>query len=109
MKEKSMSDKSKAAGSKAKRAFHIVHVDIVGPFRRKSLGGAQYRITLYDDYVSLSLFMFTKTKCDASAAIKGMVTEQESVFDYEVSRMLVRRLRSDSGGDFLSKPFKKVA
>lgn len=52
--------------------------------------------------------MFSKIRCDASAAIKEMIMELKSVSHSQINCMFVQRLRSDNFGEFLSKPLKRL-
>ena len=88
------------------KPLDLVHVDIVGPIKHKTLAGAKYFIPLYDDSSALSLVRFLKTKDEASKAVKEMITELETFRKGKVKRLRVKRLRSDNEGALLSKNFQ---
>ena len=92
---------------KRTQPLDLAHADIVGPVRVPSLQGSRYCIALYDDLSALSLVRFTSTKSDASQALKNMILELENIFDFNVKCLYVRRPRTDSAKEFLSKNMRQ--
>ena len=101
--------------AEATKPLDLVHTDIIGPMKYSSFGGKRYIIPLYDDCSAASLVRFLKTKDEAGAAIKEMITELETMRQGRVKKVnitvyeheTVKRLRSDNAKEFLSKIFKK--
>ena len=56
--------KSQAVGVKATRLLEIVHSDVVGSMETKSQGGANYVVTLIDDFSRYTPIYFVKAKSD---------------------------------------------
>ena len=75
----------------------IVHIDIWGPASVKSLGGARYFLTCYDDFTRKVCLTFLKQKSEALAGIKQYIATVE-----RQTSCKVKIIRSDNGGEFTS-------
>ena len=90
-----------------------VYSDLVGPTRYPSLADSRYFITLLDDYSGFSMVRFLKRKGDAPVAIKSMMGEIEQLFQSKIGSLntltnrKIRALRTDGGGEYISKSFQK--
>lgn len=86
-----------------------VYTDVVGSIRNPSLSGSQYFVTLHDDCSGFSLIRFLRRKSKASEAVQEMVKEIQNLFNTNVSHFMimnrknVKWLRSDGGGEYISK------
>jgi len=85
---------------RASAPLDLVHSDICGPIEVESLGGSQYFVTLLDDFSSLAQVAYIRRKSDADAALRGML----AMWERSTGRK-VKALRSDRGGEYLSKDF----
>ncbi len=85
---------------RSKRKLEIVHSDVCGPMSTNSIGGSKYFVTFTDDYSRCCAVYFLKSKFEVPNKFK----EYESrVFnDYGLR---IGTLRSDNGGEYLSKEF----
>lgn len=90
-----------------------VYSDLVGPTTHPSLSHSHYFITLLDDYIVFSVMRFLCPKNDAPDALKAMMQEMEQTFQSTVenitlmNRHKIRALRTDGGGEYLSKTMEK--
>lgn len=83
-----------------KGILDYVHADVWGPSRKTSLGGANYMLTIIDDYSRKMWPFFLKHKSDVFDAFrkwKVMVEKQ--------TEKKVKLLRSDNGMEFCSTVF----
>lgn len=78
--------------------LHLVHSNVAGPVGNRSLRGARYFVTLYDDSSDLSMVGFLKDRKPVSHAIKDMMFELETV-----RVKTIRRFRFDNGGEYMLK------
>jgi hypothetical protein len=76
-----------------KGTVDYVHVDLWGPSRKPSYGGARYMITIIDDYSRKVWPYFLKNKDDTFAAFKDWKVMIERQTDRKV-----KVLRTDNGG-----------
>ncbi|GJX06814.1 retrotransposon protein, putative, ty1-copia subclass [Tanacetum coccineum] len=79
----------------------IIHDDVCGPLRHVSRQGASYFITFTDDYSRYDYVYLLKHKHE--------VFETFKVFKNEIKNQLrktIKALRSDRGGEYISKEFK---
>ena len=88
---------------KSKRAeavLELIHADLCGPMRTESLAGNKYFMLLTDDFSRMSWVYFLKYKSesfDCFKKFKALVEKQ--------SGRSIKVLRTDRGGEFLSKEF----
>nr|GFB58473.1 retrovirus-related Pol polyprotein from transposon TNT 1-94 [Tanacetum cinerariifolium] len=88
---------------KSKRATNVlelIHADLCGPMKSESLAGSKYFLLFIDDYSRMSWVYFLKLKSESFECFKkfkAMVEKQ--------SGKVVKVLRTDRGGEFLSKEF----
>ena len=82
-------------------ALGLVVMDLAGPVRPSSLGGAFYFLGIVDMFTRFSWVFTLRVKSDAASRImewKGVAEGQ--------SRTKLLKLRSDNGGEFTSNAFK---
>ena len=88
---------------RAAKPLEIVHIDIWGQSRVKSVGGASYFLTCYDDCTRKVHLYFLKQKSDAFEAIKTYLAMVENQLSTSV-----KIIRSDNGGEFTSTQFTNL-
>ncbi|UYV64139.1 hypothetical protein LAZ67_2006688, partial [Cordylochernes scorpioides] len=91
----------KESFTRAREPLELIHTDICGPMRTKSLGGALYFSTFIDDF---SGFIFTFIMKSRSEVFKGF-----RIFKNYAEKQTGKRLkciRSDNAPEYLSKEFK---
>ncbi|CAI7901349.1 unnamed protein product [Closterium sp. NIES-54] len=80
----------------------LVHVDLVGPMKVKGDGGAEYSMTMVDDYTRLTWSFPLAKKSDAARVI---IEEWLPMVERESGKR-VKAIRSDHGGEFLGVEFR---
>jgi len=82
------------------KPLELVHIDICGPMRTKSLQGYFYFMLFVDDFTRMCWVFFLKEKSEAFQKIKTV----KIVVENEIGKKL-KCLRYDNGGEFTSKEF----
>ena len=96
--------RKKFRNNQAKRALQLlelIHSDLVGPLPN-SLGGSRYFVTFIDDLSRLSSISFLKAKSEALEQFKIFKAWTENQ-----TQKSIKSLRSDNGGEYISKNFKR--
>lgn len=94
-----MSDnRSRKPDKSAKHPFDCVHVDLAGPIDPEDRNGMKYALICIDKYSNLTSVYFIKQKSDAASAFKQYLSD---IAPFGT----VKAVRSDQGGEFLSKEF----
>jgi len=88
---------------RATKALELIHVDLCGPITPRTVGGNRYFMLLIDDFSRWSYVYMLKTKDQALDAFVKFKAEVENI-----TRNSINTLRSDRGGEFLSKLFQDV-
>ena len=83
------------------RRLQRVHSDVCGPMPTGSIGGRRYFVTFIDDYTRCCKVYFMRSKWEVFDKFK----EFESCTTNECG-LLIGTLRSDNGGEYLSKEFE---
>ncbi len=86
-------------GMRATKPLEIVHSDVCGPMRTTSLGGARYFVTYIDDFSRKVWVYLFKSKGECLEKFKALVETQ--------SEHKIKVFRSDNGGEYISKEFKR--
>jgi hypothetical protein len=86
----------------AKKPLELVHSDLCGPMSETSLGGSSYFISFIDDYSRKCWVYFLKEKSEAFNVFKEFKAEVE-----RYSGSLIKTLRTDRGGEYLSNEFEQ--
>ena len=81
--------------------LELVHTDVCGKMREKSIGGAEYFITFTDDKTHYTWVYFLKTKDQAF----DQFVEWKALVE-KASRKKLKTLRSDNGGEYTSQKFE---
>jgi transposase InsO family protein len=90
----------KDEASRASKLLELMHSDVCEPMKTTSCGGARYFVTFIDDFSRKTHVYLLKAKgevLDKFKAYKALVENQTS--------MKIKTLRSDNGGEFVSKNF----
>ena len=90
----------KEGGRRSSEILGLVHTDVCGPMKTTSMGGARYFVTFIDDKTRRISVYFLKTKGECFEKFKHymVLAEKQTAKDLKV-------LRSDNGGEFVSKNF----
>nr|GEV90615.1 retrovirus-related Pol polyprotein from transposon TNT 1-94 [Tanacetum cinerariifolium] len=93
---------SKEATSRAKKPLQLIHIDLCGPITPSSHGKNHYFILFIDDFPRKTLVYFLKEKSQAFKAFKTFKAMVENN-----KGLKIKSMRSNRGGEFLSKEFNK--
>ena len=85
------------ARRRAKRVVERIHCDLQGPFER-SINGYTYVLAVVDDYSRKGWKVYLKKKSDTIAELPELIERLETMTDRRV-----KYIRSDQGGEFVSK------
>ena len=91
----------KDKGNRATKQLELVHIDVCGLMNVQAKGGYEYFITFIDDY---SIYGYLYLMCHKSKAF-----EKFREYKAEAKKPLgahIKQLRSNRGGDYLSREFK---
>ena len=80
--------------------LELIHSDVCGPFRVKSLGGCRYFATFIDDYSKRVWIYFLSNKSQALSKFQHFVHHVETATGWRV-----KALRTDNGGEYTSREF----
>ncbi|GJR05414.1 retrovirus-related pol polyprotein from transposon TNT 1-94 [Tanacetum coccineum] len=89
-----------AQANRAKEKLELVHADICGPMKTDSYAGSKYFLFFIDDYSRMCWFYFLTYKSEAFGFFKKFKALAENQ-----SYRKLKVLRTDRGGEFLSKEF----
>ena len=93
--------RSRVLDEKAKLPLEMVHCDLAGPVDPVSIDGYRYSLTFTDDYSGLHMTYFLKQKSDTFEATRKFLADVSPIGT-------VKCLRSDNGGEFISKEFENL-
>ncbi|HEV7738391.1 MAG TPA: DDE-type integrase/transposase/recombinase, partial [Chlamydiales bacterium] len=82
--------------------FQLVHMDLCGPMQTRSLEGHDYFMIMVDDYTRFLWVPFLLKKDEAFSHYRNFVNMVSTNFEHKI-----KGIRSDRGGEFLSKDFKQ--
>ena len=78
----------------------LIHYDISGPIPVTSMNGSRYLLTFIDDFSRYTWVFFLKKKskvCEIFSELKALIEN--------ASRLKIKILRSDNGGEYVSNDF----
>ena len=81
--------------SATSRPLELLHLDLVGPTRTKSLSGKRYIMVLVDDFTRYTWVILQKSKSDAPEHIKALCTRLQND-----NSLKIDRIQSDYGKEF---------
>jgi len=90
--------------TRASDVLELIHTDICGPMNTKSAGGMRYFITFTDDKTRMTFGYFMRTKNEALEKFKIF----KNLVENQQSGKRIKRLRSDNGGEYMSKSFRQL-
>jgi hypothetical protein len=90
----------KAKEFSTSKPLELVHTDLCGPTRTKSLQGESYFMLFIDDFTRMGWICFLKEKSEESNKFKAFKTLVENE-----KKTKIKCLRLDNGGEFTSKEF----
>ena len=85
---------------KAESPMQFVHTDLCGPVTLVAREGFRYALSFIDDYSGAIFIYFLKKKAEASSGMLKFLADSAPFGK-------VTRLRSDGGGEFISKDFSE--
>lgn len=92
----------KVSKTRSSKLLELVHSDVCGPMRTKSIGGAQYFVTFIDDMSRWGEVYFLKQKGDIFEAFKKFKAAAETKTGTKI-----KVLRSDNGKEYCNKEFDR--
>lgn len=90
----------KTSASRSECVLDLLHMDLMGPMEVNSVGGSRYVLVVVDDCTRFCWVQFLKSKSDCFLVFKRLLQELET----QKERKL-KVIRSDCGGEFLSREF----
>lgn len=67
--------------------FELFHMDLMGPFRTKSLGGKRYILVVVDDLSRYMWIELLKEKSEKSSLVKSLCKRLSSEHSLTISRV----------------------
>nr|GEX28784.1 hypothetical protein [Tanacetum cinerariifolium] len=93
--------KSKTAFA-SNKPLYLLHMDLCGPMRVKSINGKRYVLVVVDDYSQHTWVFFLHSKDEASEVIISFIKRTQVNLQLQV-----QRVRSDNGTEFKNKTLAK--
>ena len=82
------------------KPLELLHIDLMGPMRNKSLGSKKYILMMVDDYSRYAWVAFLRDKSEAFINFKDIGLKIQNEKGY-----LIERIRSDRGKEFDNSDF----
>ena len=86
--------------TRSSKPLKLIHTDLHGPFKTRTVSGYRYWITFIDDYSRFRAVIFLKTKDEAFDAFLKYKAYAENHLGTKIQCM-----RIDKGGEYMSKKF----
>nr|GFB75074.1 hypothetical protein [Tanacetum cinerariifolium] len=93
--------KSKTAFA-SNKPLYLLHMDLYGPMRVKSINGKRYVLAVVDDYLRYTWVFFLHSKDEASEVIISFIKKTQVNLQLQV-----QRVRTDNGTEFKNKTLAK--
>ena len=93
---------------KATKPLFKVHTDLCGPIKPISLKGSRYALVFVDDFSGMIVVYFIKQKSDAVRATAKFLADMAPYGVVSIIATKVAIIRSDSGGEFVSKQYEDL-
>ena len=90
----------RSRNGKHEELFGLIHSDVCGPFEENAIGGYRYFVTFIDDKSRYTVVYLIHTKSEVLQKFKNF----EALVGNKYQRP-IKILRSDNGGEYLSKDF----
>lgn len=90
-------------GTRASGMLDLVHSDLCGPMEVNSFSGARYFYTFIDDFSRKVFVYFLKNK-----ELAEMVFQHFKAFVENQTGKLIKILRSDNGGEYISQSYENT-
>lgn len=90
----------KEATSRATEPLELIHADVCGPIKPSSFGKSNYFLLFIDDFSRKTWVYFLKEKSECFDVFKNFKAMVEKESGY-----VIRSLRTDRGGEFISGDF----
>ena len=87
---------------KTRVPFYLVHSDVMGPIEPVSKGGSKYIVTFIDNHSRMVFVYPIKAKSEVFEKFKMLKAQVETQYDSKI-----RCIRSDNGGEYISKRFNQ--
>ncbi|KAJ4716957.1 Retrovirus-related Pol polyprotein from transposon TNT 1-94 [Melia azedarach] len=87
---------------RAKKPLELIHADVCGPFKPRSLGNNNYFLLFIDDFSRKTWIYLLKQKSEVFGAFKKF----KAAVEKESGRQ-IKAMRTDRGGEFTSKEFQE--
>ena len=81
--------------SATSRPLELLHLDLMGPTRTKSLGGKRYIMVMVDDFIKYTWVILLRSKLNAPEHIEALRTRLQNE-----KSLKINRIRSDHGKEF---------
>ena len=99
----------KVSSNRASRLLELIHTDVCGPMQVPSIGGNRYFVTFTDDFSRYTTVYFMKNKSEVFSMFKEYANLVENKTGCKIKKLnfwsTVKSVRSDNGGEYLSKAF----
>lgn len=92
----------KKSESRASRPLDLVHSDVCGPMKTRTVGDKRYMLTFIDDYFRFTVTYLIQSKDEVLEKLQDYVTMTRNRFK---RNMLT--LRSDNGGEFTGQKIER--
>ncbi|KAK2456950.1 putative mitochondrial protein [Trifolium repens] len=92
----------KESSSRAQKPLELIHTDVCGPIKPRSLGKSNYFLLFIDDFSRKTWVYFLKEKSEVFKNFKKFKAQVE-----KESGLVIKAIRSDRGGEFTSNEFLK--
>ena len=79
------------------RPLELLHLDLMGPTRTKSLGGKRYIMVVVDDFTRYTWVILLRSKSNAPDHIEALCTRLQNEKNLKIDR-----IRSDHGKEFVN-------
>jgi Reverse transcriptase (RNA-dependent DNA polymerase)/Integrase core domain len=90
----------KGQSKRASQVLELIHADLCGPMQTVSIGGSKYFLLFTDDFSRMSWIFFLHNKSETFQNFKKFKAAVE-----KQTGKSIKVLRTDRGGEFLSKEF----
>ncbi len=100
---------SRTPDERAKGPLEMVHTDLCGPIDPVALGGFKYAFNIVDDYSGTIFVYFLKAKSETPMAMEKFLADTAPYGKVKIlNGDIVKTLRSDNGGEYVSKQFEQI-